>query len=158
MTMLALLLTLFAAPPDDFKRPNPPLGIAMPSLRSYIGHGNEGIELVSGCIQIGGDYVYTYKLTNTGKKKTWLVGSSIPDRALGLSSGDVAHYYKLKPGQTTTIKIKTTKDGPVEYMGTIRCYNKDRHNGIKEWFKERKATIEGEQPAYFFQMAGGANG
>jgi hypothetical protein len=169
---LALLLCLVSGLPaqdqpkvdrDHSHPPALPLKKDYPPLRSFIGScgkkGCEGMELVTSVKKAGDKWEYTYVLKNVGKRKTWLVGSSIPDRAIGLSSDsrDIAHYYRLKPGKSLTVKV-VHKDPPSEYMGIIRCFNKDRHDGIKEWYKTNGVTITGVQPTYFFQMSGGANG
>jgi len=148
---------------DHSHPPALPLKKTYPPLFSHIKRGSkkgfEGMELVSSVKKVGDKWEYTYVLKNIGKRKTWMVGSSLPDRAIGLSSGirDVAHFYRLKPGKSITITV-THKDPPVEYQAVIQCFDKDRHSGFKDWYKENGVKITGVQPTYYFQMAGGVNG
>ena len=156
-----LLLGVAACCAPDREHTHPP---ALPlgddnSLKSYMGSCDkdgvcEGVELVSSYKKTD-KYEYTYVFKNVGKKKTWLAGSSVIDRAIGFGD-NINHYYRLKPGEATTVTV-VDKDPPKEYMGVMRCFNKDRHDGIEDFYKENGVKIEGVQPTYFFQMGASAN-
>jgi hypothetical protein len=124
----------------------------------FLGGNNKGIQVTSRCEKKGDKYEYTYKIKNVGEVKM-LVGWSIPDRVIGLSGEprDIAHWYKLKPGEEAKIKV-LHKDAPAFCMGMLYCHDKDKHNGIDEWCKEHGASFSGTLPTYFFQMAAGQPG
>ncbi len=149
--IFALVLACIAAAPM-----NPPaLKINPPKLESSVGicgkNSCEGANMVSTVVKKGDKYQYTYILTNYGKKKTLLVGCSVPDIAMGWSSNkkEISQYYKLKPGKSVTITVMHEKP-PTECLGSIRCLGK----GSRE---EEGVTIKGAT-VYTSQMGGLANG
>jgi hypothetical protein len=126
-----------------------------PELESFVGDKGGGIKTWSSVTKKGDNYIYTYKIKNVDKNKTWVVLWDIANRATGL--GDDAHIFRLKPGQLTTITVEH-EDAPVEFFGSIRCHDKNRHVGYENWYKINKIKIEGEQPKLYFQMSGGSTG
>lgn len=94
----------------------------------------------------GKKWTYAYEFKNTSKSKTWIVGSSVPDRALGLSNKDdkITHLYKLKPGKSFMITVDS-EYYPVECSGLITVYQK-------------KKVAHLSDKVLTFVMSGAANG
>jgi hypothetical protein len=150
------LLMCFGFLLKDADHSHPPaLPLTGPALKGFIGvsdkSGREGVEFTSAVREHKGEFEYTYVFENVGKKKSWLVGSCVLDRAMGLGNGDVSGYFKLKPGKSTKVKI-LHKNPPVLFSGKWVCVGKSKNDLI-----DLGITVTGT-PVYYSSMSTQASG